>query len=244
MGVGYQVSALHRLIYLDMAATHWRPVVRGENPPLDVLGDAAGVKTVADGVLRTRSPTVESILVWRQRLASKYLDQLDGELTWDERSTFESSEEVATSADLLFHYVAAVLDQRGQAGLRNFVHRGSPPQDEVHAAFTEADRRGFGGRFPQLLLGASTWLPFERNLMMEEPNWDGKMARYGSVFRFVDEVSAVRAGIADADPSVARSAESDAESELILAAAWQTSATILRLATLATERHLPLSTTG
>jgi hypothetical protein len=154
MGVGYQVSALHRLMYLDVAALHRRPVVKGEDPVLDALGDA-GVNTVADGPLRTRSPTVEGILAWRQRLESKYRDQLDGELTWDESSTFESSEDVATSEDVLFYYVAAVLDQRGQAGLRNLIRQRIPPPDEIDAAFTEADRRGFGGIFPQLLLGAS-----------------------------------------------------------------------------------------
>lgn len=243
MGVRYQVSALHRLVYLDTAALHPRPVVKGEDPLLDTLADA-GVKAVAAGPFRTRSPTVESILAWRQRLGSKYRDQLEVELTWDESSTFESSEELATSEDMLFHFTAAVLDQRGQAGLRNLVRQRNPPRDEIHATFTEADRRGFGGLFPQLLLGASVWLPFQSNLMIEEPNWNGKMGRYGSIFRLLDEVSAVRAGIADVDPSAARSTESDAASEQILAVAWQTSATILRLATLAIARHLPLWTTG
>jgi hypothetical protein len=80
--------------------------------------------------------------------------------------------------------------------------------------------------------------------MIEEPNWDGKMVRYGSVSRLLDGVSTVRAGITDADSSVARFGESDEPSEEILAVAWQASTTILRLATLATARHLPLLTTG
>ena len=243
MGVGYSASPLHRVRYLDRAALQQRQIVRGESPLLDTLA-ALGAKTVAEGPLRFRSPTVESILAWRQALASKHNDQLGEELTWDERSTFESSDDVATSGDAMFHYVAAVLDQRGQAALRDLVHRDRPPSDEMGAVFTEADRRGLSGRFPQLLLGAKTWLPFERNLVIDERDWNGNPNSYGSAFRFVDEVAAVRAGIADADPSVVGSTESDDPPEQILASAWQTSMTILRLATLATGKRLPLWTTG
>jgi hypothetical protein len=244
MGVGYQVSAVHRLMYLDMASVQTRAVVKDENPLLDVLGKTFAQIVVADGPLRTRSPAVESVLAWRQRLEAKYRDQLGEDLAWDEHGTFETSDDVATGADILFYYVAGVLDQRGQTGVRNLVHQSRPPEDEIDTVFTETDRRGFGGCFPQLLLGAKIWLPFERNLMIEEPNWDGKTDRYGSVSRLLGEVSTVRAGIADADSTVARFGEFDEPSQQILAAAWQASATILRLATLATARHLPLSKTG
>jgi hypothetical protein len=244
MGMGYQVSALHRLNYLDTSALQSHPIVRGTNPALDPLVDAIPGLTVASGPLKMRSPTVESIVAWRQRIVSKYHDQLDAELTWDENSDFENSEDLASSQDLLFHYLAAVLDQHGQAGLKEFVAQGAPPRDEIHAAFTEADRRGFGGRFPQLLLGATVWLPFERNLMIEEPDWDGNMDRYGSVFGLLEEVTAVREGIAAADPTEARSAEADPGSESALVGAWRCSETILRLTTIATEKQLPLLRVG
>ncbi|WP_218279127.1 hypothetical protein, partial [Pseudomonas sp. FW300-N1A5] len=61
------------------------------------------------------------------------------------------------------------------------VYQRRQTSDEVEAAFANAERRGFGERFPQLLLGASFWLPFSRNLMIEEPDWDGAVQRYGSV---------------------------------------------------------------
>jgi hypothetical protein len=245
MGVGYQVSSLHRVVYLDTAALRLRPIVRGENPALDTLAGAIGADTVADGPLPWRSPTIESILAWRQRLSSKYRDQLNEDLAWDECSTFETSEDVASSADGLLRYVAAVLDQRAEAGLKDLIGQRGPVVDAVEAVFREVVRRGFGGRFPQLLLGAQLWLPFERNLMIEEPDWNGKIARYSSVPRLIDEVTTIRTAIADADPSVVRFNEVDVdESELTLVAAWQTTATVLRLATLAAERHLPLSTTG
>ena len=81
MGIGYQVAALHRLTYWDMSALHARPIVKGENPALDVVADAIGARVTADGPVRVRSPTTQSMLAWRQRIASQYRDQLDEELT-------------------------------------------------------------------------------------------------------------------------------------------------------------------
>jgi hypothetical protein len=244
MGIGYQVSPLHRLIRMDTSELHVRAAVRGENPLLDAITDAGGRDVqVADGPLRTRSPTVESILAWRQRIANKYRDQLDEGLTWDESSTYESSDDVATSGDVMLHFAAAVLDQRGRVGLGSLIRQGRPTSDEMNTVFTNAERRGFAGRFPQFLLGARLWLPFSRNLMIEEPNWDGTVERYGSVPRLLDEIAEIRAGIAETDPSVQHAAGPDAQ-EYSLAAAWQTSATVLRLVTLAQHRQLPLWTTG
>jgi hypothetical protein len=244
MGVGYQVSALHRLVRLETRELDTRSVERGENPVLDAISDASGRDVrVAKGPLRTRSPTIDSVVAWRQRIASKYREQLDEELTWNERSDFESSEDVGTHDDLLLHFVAAVMDLRGQAGLRSMIHEGQPTSDEIDAVFADVERRGFSGRFPQLLLGAYSWLPFSRNLMIEEPDWGGSLERYGSVPRLLDEITEIRAGIVAADPSVKQTVESD-ESKSSLAAAWWTSATVLRLAIIAAHRHLPLWTTG
>jgi hypothetical protein len=96
---------------------------------------------------------------------------------------------------------------------------------------------------PHLLLGANLWLPFKKHLMIEEPNWEGKLDRYGSVFRLVDEVTTVRAAIADTQPSVIHSSATSI-SDKVIVPAWQTSSTILRLATIAAAKHLPLWTTG
>jgi hypothetical protein len=244
MGIGYQVSPLHRLIRMGTAELHGRAAARGENPLFDAIKDASGRDVqVADGPLRTRSPTVDSILAWRHRIASKYRDQLDEELTWDEGNTYESSDDVGTNGDVMLRFAAAVMDRRGQAGLSSLTHQRHPTSDEVKAALASAERRGFAGRFPQLLLGARFWLPFSRNLMIEEPDWDGAVERYGSVPRLLDEITEIRAGIVEADPSVEQATEQGAL-EYSLAAAWQTSAAVLRLVTVAAERHLPLWTTG
>jgi hypothetical protein len=79
--------------------------------------------------------------------------------------------------------------------------------------------------------------------MIEEPNWEGKVNRYGSVFHLMDEVTTVRAAIADTQPSVAHVTAADT-SDRVIVAAWQTSNTILRLATIAAAKQLPLWTTG
>jgi hypothetical protein len=59
----------------------------------------------------------------------------------------------------------------------------------------------------------------------------------------IDEILAWRRAIVDTQPSVARAYAADT-SDKILGAAWQTSNTIWRLATLAVAKGLPLWTTG
>jgi hypothetical protein len=244
MGIGYQVSPLRRSARMDTVGLGPRTALPGESPLFDAIEHATGAPVqVADGPLRTRSPDVECILAWRERIGSKYRDQLGENLNWNERSTYEDSEDVATSGDVILHFAAAVLDQAGQAGLTNMIGQHRPTSDEMGAAFANAERRGFGGRFPQLLLGARFWLPFSRNMMIDEPDSDGVQQRFGSVPCLLKEISAVRAGISKADPSVEHSTGNDFP-KYTLAAAWQTSAGILRLATIASSKHLPLWTTG
>jgi hypothetical protein len=221
-----------------------RPPVKGSDSTLESVAGNLGANVANEGTVRLRSPTMEDILAWRERLATKYRDQLEEELTWDEGSTFEISEDVATGGDVMFHYLAAVLDQRGESELGRLLDAGKPSEQELDAAFAEASRRSFGGRFPQLLLGASVWLPFKRHLMIEEPNWDGHLGRYGSVFRLVEEVTTVRAAIVDTRPSIIKTSATEASLEQVIVAAWQTTNTILHLATIAAAKHLPFWTTG
>jgi hypothetical protein len=242
MGVGYCVSPLHRIIHFDESPTNTRPPVKGSNSPIDQIAEAMGAK-IGVGSTRLYSPTLEDIDAWRQGIATKYRDQLEENLTWDEGTTFEVSEEVATGSDVMFHYLAAILDQRGISELSKLSDVTEPPEQEYETVFAEADRRGFAGRFPQLLLGANLWLPFKKHLIIEEPNWVGKLARYGSVFRLVDEITTVRAAIAKVQPSfVHASTDETAHKEMF--AAWQASSAILRLANIATAKHLPFWTTG
>ena len=243
MGVGYSASALHWISYLEPIAG-----AKEQQPPSDpvttTLLKMRG--TVWDGRPREfRSPSVGSIIQWRTELAAKYQTQLEEDLLWDEQSSFEESEDVATSADMLLRYVAAVLDQHGAAAPRILPGTVQPSHSELEQVFAEANRRGFGGRFPQLMLGARYWLPFQRHLMIEEPNWFGSVERYGSLFRLADEIDDVRTFIAAADPSATKwTANRVTAPEDILSAAWQASDTVSRLAAVAAARHVPLWTTG
>jgi hypothetical protein len=141
MGVGYCVSPLHRITHFDTSAVTTRPPVRGSDSPIDQVAEAMGANVGVEPP-RLFSPTMEEILAWRQGIATKYRDQLEEQLTWEEDTTFEVSEEVATSGDVMFRYVAAVLDQRGTSELNKLMDNTEPPGHEYKAVFAEADRRG------------------------------------------------------------------------------------------------------
>ncbi len=245
MGVGYSASPLRRIGYLDTSAPG-RPAVPGESAIADLLSGMSGARViVSDGPMRFRSPSKADILAWRDRIAARYRDQLGEDLTWDEDSGFEQSEDAATSADMLLRYVAAMFDQRGPVAAHALAGMAKPSQAELDLVFAEAARRGFAGRFPQLLLGTRYWLPFQRNLIIEEPNWLGDVERYGSARRLADELKEVRAFVADAVPNVtAWTAMRPTPQNDVLAAAWQASDTIARLCNSAVTQHLPLWTTG
>jgi hypothetical protein len=244
MGVGYSVSPLHRITYLDTSALRPRPWVDGRNPAIDAMGGPPPVgAAVSDAPVAFRSAAPEDILAWRERVARKYREELAEELTWDEGSPFEVSDDIGTHEDVMLHYVAAVLDQRGPSEITRMIEVGEPASEALNAAFAEAERRGFGGRFPHLLLGANVWLPYKGPLMIEEPDWEARRNRFGSTLHLFDEVTAVRSAIVEAQPSVRHSLASET-SRPALVAAWQASNTIVRLAKIAIAQHLPLWTTG
>ena len=62
MGVGYSVSPLHRIIYLDTSALHPRPWVKGSNPALDSIGGPPLGANVSDAPIRFRSPAQKDVL--------------------------------------------------------------------------------------------------------------------------------------------------------------------------------------
>jgi hypothetical protein len=145
-------------------------VGEAKQPDLDSMGRSPLGASVSEAPIHFRSPTPKDVLAWRERLASKYRVELAERLTWNEGSAFELSDDVGTDQDVMFHYVAAVLDQHGLSAVSRLIEVGEPPSQTLDVAFAEAVRRGFGGRFPHLLLGANLWLPYKRSLMIEEPN--------------------------------------------------------------------------
>ena len=106
------VSALHRRSFLDTTA------IKAPNQIVASSDTSVAILIQDPRSLRYRSPAIESILAWRQRIANKYRDQLGEELTWNERSRFERSEEVAASlaADPALPWATDLLFQVGQVG--------------------------------------------------------------------------------------------------------------------------------
>ena len=239
MGVGYQASALHRISYMvvDENAPYTTEPPPG-SPPFP-----PGTRYMKDP-LQLRSPAIVGIISWRDKLAIKYADQLGELLSWDEESEFSESEDAAVSGDVLLRYVAAVTEESGSKGIIDLVGRRKPPRDELHRAFDSADKRGFTGRFPQLLLGSQYWLPFQRNMIIEEPDWQGRTNRFGSTYRLEDQVRELRTMIREADPSTSEWTVHREVPDQILDAAWQASETIARICAVATSRRLPFWTTG
>ena len=240
MGIGYQASALHRISYLvadEAAPFATEPPPRWKLPPLP------GVKYMLEPV-RFRSPAPDDIIMWRDLLAAKYRSQLDEPLSWDETSDYSASEDVAPSADLLFRYVAAMVDEGGPNEMRRLIGAEAPPRDEIGRALESAEHRGFDGRFPQLLLTPKYWLPFRRNMIIEEPDWQGTMQRFGSSIRLADEVQELRALIRGADPRMAEWASEWNVPTTPLWAAWQVSETVSRISAAATSHQLPLWIAG
>jgi hypothetical protein len=64
IGVGYSVSRLHRVTYLDTSAMTARPPVKSSDSMLESVAELVGAK-VGEGNTRFYSPTVEEILAWR-----------------------------------------------------------------------------------------------------------------------------------------------------------------------------------
>ncbi|QEX19509.1 hypothetical protein FRZ44_48230 [Hypericibacter terrae] len=240
MGVGYQASALHKIAYLvvDEAAPS-----TSEPPSWWKLPPIPGAQYATEPA-RVRSPTAVDVIAWRDQLAIKYRGQLGEVLTWDEASDFVESEDAATSADVLLRYVAARIDERGTQGIRSLIDAEGPPSVEIGRALEGAESRGFTSRFPQLLLRSAFWLPFHRNMIIEEPDWQGRTERFGSNFRLEEELRDLRMLIAEADPRSGEWTSDRSVPTKVLWAAWQASEMMGRICAAATSRHLPFWTTG
>ncbi len=234
MGVGYAASALHRILNLVTDE-------RLTEPPPEWAEALPGVKW--GGPAKVRTTPIVDILAWRERMAAKYWSQLDEVLTWDEESDFEAAEDTGTSWDVQLHYLAALVDEHGPEILPELVNTPKPSHEEFERAFAAVERRGCTSRFPQLLLGAMHWLPFERNLIIEEPDWQGKLRRFGSAERLIAEITELRDLIAETHLR-ATEWSPDNQPDDLLGAAWQASETVARIGAIAITRRLPLWRTG
>ena len=109
--------------------------------------------------------------------------------------------------------------------------------------FINGRRRGFGGSFPQWSTDAHYWLPFHRNMVIEEENWRGTVERYGSIFHLHDEMVVLRSFIANTNPNASAwpSNRMPPENDVFIGA-WQANASMLRLTRAAMAQRLPMWT--
>ncbi|MDQ0474843.1 hypothetical protein [Labrys wisconsinensis] len=239
MGVGYQVSALHRIGYAEPVES----VETEKLNPSDFVGfllRGAGISSRM-GAVNLHYPSISDIKRWRSALNSKYKSQLQENISWDEDDEFSKSEDISSTSDIMLMYVAAIIDKYSVSEACSLIKEGRPPYSNLEDVLTGAKYRGFGGNFPQLLLGARYWLPFKQHLMLEDANWLGRTERYGSIFQLNEEVKEVKKFIKIADPDATKwTSDKETPRDNILGAAWQASDTIFRLGSIALTRHLPL----
>ena len=190
---------------------------------------------------RPQPPSVRTVVAWRNRLAGKYASQLGEPLQWDEDSTFVEAADADSGALLGLTFVAAVASGADAAALPKLSGMPVGPTMAASPAIGAAYVKGFAGPFPQLVLGASIWLPFSRNLILEEPDPVGEVRRFGSLPALVAQLDALRDRIAAADPKVVPlTADMPVNDRKVLAAAWQGAALYRKLASIAIDRRLPM----
>jgi hypothetical protein len=240
MSIGYSVSALHKIASGIESFS-------GPMPPelsfllKDMNIDGAAFRPIP---AQSQSAGIADIVAWRDGLAKKYQGQLGEVLTWDESSNVEVSEDVAASADVRLRYVAILVEKGGPQAVRDLLGVNEPERNAIERAFGALERNGSTGQFQQLLMVSSYWLPFQRDIILDAPDWLGEESQMGSTFRLADELKALRAMIAEADPPSTQWTRDREVPESVLGAAWQASDTILHLCTDAMARKLPLWTTG
>ena len=63
-----------------------------------------------------------------------------------------------------------------------------------------AEQRGFSVQFPQAIIEPTFYLPFKANLILEVPDWSGKVEKFGSLSNLVEELTETLAIVKQADP--------------------------------------------
>ncbi len=187
------------------------------------------------------APAKSDVLAWRTRIGTKYRDQLGAPLAWDEDSAFMDYAVPYYAAQSALLTLAAVLTVRkpGETlpGPGAWVQ---PDIREVPAMRPEVARLGFAGPYPQLLLDATFWFPFERNMIISEPDWAGTPARCGSLARLLDELDELRLFIARTNRNATTVDDDDDSPKDMLQGAWQASSALKRLCTAAIANRVPV----
>jgi len=191
------------------------------------------------------SPSKSEIIRWRDQLREKYRERLGEVLHWDEDDEFCASEDVGVHSAVLLCHVAFTFETMGEREAASLLRELSDVSNEQLCRESEAtDHAGYQTRFRQLLLGASLWLPFRRDIVIEEADWAGHPVKIGSVIALSEQLADLREFMKRADPDVTLWSHVSDEPPTVLCKAWQCSEPIAVLAAKAIERRLPMWTTG
>lgn len=175
MTSGFITAALHQ----GPALIFSRPATDPGNPWPEIDAKLAG-------------PNALTIVTWRDVLVEKYRTQLDQPLDWDEATTFREQVDVDPEAQRALFYATAVLELQGEElAAAHLAALQKLPNNALERITADIDKLGYRCHFPQLLLQVDYWLPFSRDLIIEEPDWSGATRRFGSLMALRHELDRV-----------------------------------------------------
>jgi hypothetical protein len=241
MSIGVIVSPFSRVRYFDTRTLAGSTKIDVPGQPTITITEYSA----AEMDKHLYSPSKQQILKWRDGIARKYRSQLKELLSWDEDSAFETSEDFLSRESLAFSHTAASIDLLGEKeAARKLAEQSDPTLAEFRDFGERAAKKGYLCRFPQILLEAENWLPFQRDMIIEEPNWEGHVTRFGSLFGLRQEIKIIRGFIQTTLPDIAQRADDGVRAKLrtrnILDDAWSNSVQMLRATETACSRRLPM----
>jgi hypothetical protein len=211
-----------------VAAFHQQPGLVFSKPATDPANPWPEVDS------KQAAPSALAIVTWRTALSEKYQSQLEQPLDWDEASTFQEQVEVDADAQQALFYATAVLSLRGEeAATTHLATLRKLSVEALERSTVDVEKLGYHCQFPQLLLRADYWLPFSRDLIIEEPDWNGRPCRFGSLV-------ALRRELDQVELFLQRGRQASKSSSAILDNAVFCLRTLSALSTIAWAKKLPL----
>jgi hypothetical protein len=236
MSISLIISPLCRMSYLDTKTIPPSAEVKSSVPDVHI-----SVMPWEEVQKNVRTPGKSDVIRWREALSRKYRSQLGEPLVWDEDSAINRSEDLRSKDLSMLTLAAACVDLFGEheAG-RKLAGRTDVPLPEDIDLSDKARARGYLSKFPQLLLGVECWLPFRRDMIIEEPDVMGYKSWFGSLYSLQQQVELLRTFIRTAEPLAANPGQ-PASSQTVLRSAWQCSVTMQRLTIQAITHRVPMT---
>ena len=178
-----------------------------------------------------RKYPADRIMEWWDAVQEAHIAQLGSKIFWDENADFERLTNVYAGQDLELSHLLAYIDLFGPDSLTTDYR--TRPRDKYSMdkdLLKSAEQRGFSVRFPQAIIEPTFYLPFKANLILEVPDWSGKVEKFGSLPNLVEELTETLAIVKQADPKAAETGQNDTHHEDRLAGAYNAARIKLALA--------------